>query len=226
MGLTVLIMAAGSGSRMNINKTKQRIILGGKSILRRTVEIFDKCDAVDSITVVSREDELNFAKEELEDIKKLRGIVVGGETRLKSVINGVRALSSDTEFVAIHDAARCFISNSDIKKIYEDAKIYGAATASNKITDTVKMTDKDGNIQKTVDRSSLISVQTPQIFNFKMFIEALETVNCDDISITDDNMIFERCGYSVYPTETSKTNIKITVREDLEYAEFLLRGEC
>ena len=225
MGLAALIMAAGSGSRMNINKTKQRIILAGKSVLYRTVRVFDACDAVDSITVVVRADEIDFAKAELKDITKLKNIVVGGETRLKSVINGISSLQSNTEFVAIQDAARCFITDFDIKKIYEDAKKYGAATASYKITDTVKMSDRSGNIFKTVDRSSLVSVQTPQIFEFQRFSKALSEVDADDLSVTDDNMIFERCGFSVHLTETSKSNIKITVPEDLEYAEFLLRNE-
>lgn len=218
-------MAAGSGSRMNIDKTKQRLILGGKSVLLRTVQIFDRSDAVDAITVVVREDEVEFARDELKGIGKLKNIVVGGETRLKSVINGIRSLTTDTEFVAIQDAARCFTSDSDIKKIYEDAKIYGAATASCKITDTVKMRDADGNILKTVDRSSLVAVQTPQIFDFKRFFFALSEINSDDTSLTDDNAVFEQLGFAVHLTETAKSNIKITVQEDLEYAEFLLRNE-
>jgi 2-C-methyl-D-erythritol 4-phosphate cytidylyltransferase len=83
----------------------------------------------------------------------------------------------------------------------------------------------DGNILKTVDRSSLVAVQTPQIFDFKRFFLALSEINSDDTSLTDDNAVFEQLGFAVHLTETAKSNIKITVQEDLEYAEFLLRNE-
>ena len=224
MGVAALILAAGSGSRMKMNTTKQKIVLNGQSVLLRTVSVFDSSDIVDSITVVVRSEEVDFAKQELSGIGKLHKIVVGGDTRLKSVKNGILHIPDISQYVAIHDAARCLITHGMIKLVYEDAVKYGAATASTSVTDTIKQIGIDGNILNTVDRSQLVSVQTPQIFKLDKYIKALSLVDDDDKTITDDNMVFERAGFSVHPTETGKNNIKITVPEDLKYAEFLLNG--
>jgi 2-C-methyl-D-erythritol 4-phosphate cytidylyltransferase len=223
--VTAVILAAGSGSRMNSKTTKQRMILGGKSVLQRTVSVFNSCSSVESIIVVVRADELDFAKNELSCFSKVAGIVPGGATRVESSFLGFSAIKNQTGLVAIHDAARCFVTEGMIEAVISDAKRYGAATASAVLTDTVKSVDGEGNIIKNIPRNSLVLVQTPQIFRAEYYKKAIETVDITDASITDDNMLMEKIGIKVHCTDTGKSNIKLTTAEDLIYADYILKKE-
>ncbi len=225
MKTTAIILAAGSGSRMNSGITKQRLLIGNKSVLYRTVSAFEECESIADIIVMVRYDEIDFACKELSSFKKIRKITAGGATRFESAKIGVAQITWQYDYVAIHDGARCFVTSDMIDSVNFDAYKYGAATASNKITDTVKRIDADGNIIETLDRSTLVCAQTPQIFKKEIYNEALNLLNIEDYLITDDNMLAERIGFPVHCTETGKRNIKITVPEDLFLAECLLNGE-
>ena len=223
--VTAIILAAGSGSRMNLNTTKQKLILGGESVLRRSVGVFERCAEITSVIVVSREDEIEFARAELSDFKKVKAIVVGGSTRLESAFSGFKMADEKTEFIAIHDAARCFVTERMISDVLHDATVYGAATASAAVTDTVKIVDVDGKIEKNLSRNALRAVQTPQIFRMDLYTKAILGVDLKDASITDDNMLLERIGIYPYCTDTGKENFKITTSEDLLFAKYLLKEE-
>lgn len=223
--ITAIVLAAGLGKRLEASTTKQRITLGGKSILRRSLEIFEACGEIADIVVVTREDELDFARNEASDISKVIGIVRGGETRAESARNGFFAVPAESEYVAIHDAARCFTSQEDLKTIIRDAVKHGAATASTPVVDTVKMVSNSGFIESTLDRDSLRAVQTPQIFEAALYRRALESVPAFGARITDDCSLVEHIWHSVFCSNTSASNIKITTRNDLDYADFLLRGD-
>ena len=223
--VTAVVLAGGSGSRMKLNITKQRIVIGNESVLRRTVKVFDKCDSIDSIIVVVREDEVDFAKAELSDMKKVSSVTAGGKTRLESAKKGFDLVNKSTDYVAIHDGARCFVTENIIKAVLDDAKKYGAATASSTLTDTVKKVDGNMDILSNVDRNTLMAVQTPQIFRADLYEKAIGNIDLSDAEVTDDNMLMERIGITVHCTDTGKNNIKLTVPEDISYAEFLLNGE-
>ncbi len=225
MNVTALILAAGSGSRMKSEKTKQRIELCGKTVLFRAVSAFEQCALVDAIVVVVRSDELQFAHGELSSFSKVKKIVIGGKTRLESAKIGFDSIDWKFNYVAIHDAARCFITPDIIDSVLSDAKKYGAATASSVITDTVKKITDSGNIEQTIDRKNLVCAQTPQIFKKELYEKAINSVDLNDVTVTDDNMLLERIGIPVHCTETGKCNIKITVPEDLFIAEYLLNGD-
>lgn len=215
--VTAVILAAGSGSRMQLDMTKQRLIINDVSVLQRTAKAFEACDDIDSIVMVVRSDEVEFAKSQLSDFKKVKKIIVGGSCRAESAKLGFLSIDWDCNIVAIHDCARCFITCEMIKAVIRDTKAYGAATASYRVTDTVKRVDLDGNIVSTVDRNNLYLVQTPQAFKYNLYKKAIECVDVCDASITDDNMLLERIGVKVHCTDTGKKNIKLTVKEDLEY---------
>ena len=222
---STVILAAGSGSRMCLDVTKQKIEIASESVLHRAVRAFTECDFVDEVVVVVREDELEYAREALKDLDKIKAIVIGGESRVISAKNGFEAISSSATFVAIHDAARCFVTKDMIYAVYKDAQRYGAATASTAVGDTVKKISEDGFITETLDRSELRLMQTPQIARVDLYKRALEAADVLDSSITDDNMLLERIHVLPYCTETGKGNIKITVKEDLAYANYLVNGE-
>lgn len=223
--VSLAIMAAGFGTRMAADKTKQKIVIAGKSVLRRSVEIFEKSDLVDEIIVALQASEIEFAKSELSSINKPLKLVIGGKTRAESAKNAFLAISEKSKYIAIHDAARCLTELSDAEAVIMDAIKYGAATASVRVTDTVKEIDEDGFIKHTYKRDLMRAVGTPQAFSVKLYGEAIRKTDIFDSDITDDNMLMEKIGVKVFCTETSKNNIKITTKSDLAYAEFLLKGE-
>ena len=222
--IAAIILAAGSGSRMQIGVTKQQIEFNGETVLRRSARIFNECDDIDEIVIVTRADEMDFAKEAVKGLSKIKSIVVGGKTRAESAKAGFMALEG-ASYVAIHDAARCFVTADIISRVVCDAKKYGAATASSHVTDTVKGIDPEGKIINTINRDVIRTVQTPQVFLSELYAKAISTVSLDDPSITDDNALLERIGVYSYLTDTGKNNIKLTTLEDLSFARYLLNGE-
>ena len=216
-----VILAAGSGSRMNMGTPKQYLKVLGESVLRRSVRAFSMCDDIHSIVVVAKIDDIELVKEELgDDFPKLSAIVPGGNIRAVSAKLGFEAIPQETRFVAIHDAARCLISPEDISRVVVAAKEYGAATAASPITNTVKLIGENGFITSTVPRSELVSAETPQIFGVELYARAIS--NSAELSdITDDNMLVENIGAKIRCVEVSD-NIKITTARDLDFAEFLL----
>lgn len=221
--VTAIILSAGSGSRMNASVTKQRLLISGRSVLYHTVKAFYACPDISDIIVVSRCDELDFAKEELSSFERVR-IVVGGKTRIESAKHGFsEALKTDSDYVAIHDSARCLVTADIISKVVADAKKYGAATASTRMSDSIKDVDSEDFIISSRNRDSIRIIQTPQIFDKKLYKRAIELTDASDISITDDNAMLERIGVRVYCTETGRENIKLTVKEDLLYAEYVMK---
>ncbi|MBQ8372104.1 MAG: 2-C-methyl-D-erythritol 4-phosphate cytidylyltransferase [Clostridia bacterium] len=216
-----MILAAGSGSRMKADITKQKMLVGNMSVLRRTVSAFDKCRDVHSLVVAVREDEVDFARRELAGIKKPMNIVIGGKNRAESAAVAFGAVGADATHVAIHDGARCLISPEMISMVVAEAAKCGAASAVSMIYDTVKRIDEAGNIVATVDRSRLVRATTPQVFDIGIYKRAIESYPADE-AITDDNMLVERLGIPVKAVDVGASNIKITTMQDIKYAEFLL----
>ncbi len=223
--LSAVLLGAGVGSRMQSDTTKQRIDIMGESVLSRCINAFDTCDCVEEIIVVTRREELNFVKSVCEGKSKVKAVVVGGRSRPISAKLGFLAVSENATHVAIHDVARCLVTHDIIESVYRNAQKYGASTASTTVTDTVKEIDENGFIVRTVERNSLMLMQTPQIFRCEDYKKALLTLQGDEDSVTDDNMLLERIGVKVFCTETGRKNIKITVKDDLDYARFLLSEE-
>ena len=200
--------------------TKQKMTVDGESILFRSVKAFSDCTDIDYIVVVGRAEELEWIGEELKGFSKIHSIVSGGKTRAESARIGFFAIPDSTDYVAIHDAARCLITKEQISAVVEKAIEYGAASACSKVVDTVKLID-NGKITKTIPRELVVHAETPQIFKRSIYANAIESV--PDLSdITDDNMMLELMGEAIYAVNIGKHNIKITTAEDIEYAEYIL----
>ena len=217
-----LVLAGGVGSRMGGEVTKQKINILGRSVLYYSVAAFDACPDIDDIVVVAREDEIEFALTEVKAMGKVRSVVSGGSCRAESARLGFLALPDDAEFVAIHDAARPLITLESISAVVKEAARLGAASAVSCVTDTVKVVDAEGIILSTLDRGVLRRAETPQVFSTKLYKEALDAAG-SFIGITDDNMLLEHIGVGVGTVDVGRENIKITVSEDLKYAELLLK---
>ena len=222
--LTAVILAAGEGRRMNSPIKKQNMEILGERVLVRAVSAFDSHELVDAVVVVARREESDELRRELfARFGKLVAVVEGGECRQESARLGFLAIPDSTEFVAIHDAARCLVTGEMINDVFSSAVKCGAATAGRMATDTVKRISSDGLIRETLDRASLFLAATPQIFRRDIYEKALShSADCLH-ELTDDNMLVERIGVPVATVDTGAGNIKITTAEDILLAEYLLK---
>lgn len=221
--VTAVILAAGIGSRVGGELTKQRIEICGHTVLWHTLRAFELCESVDNIVLVVRECEKTDILCDIgNDFSKVYTIVNGGKIRAESAVLGFEAIPKDTDFVAFHDGARCLITPCAIDKVVKTAIEKGCASAVSLVTDTIKTVDFEGRISGTVDRSILRRAETPQVFEKSIYEDALN--NCQCLSdVTDDNMLVELLGESIYAVDIGGDNLKITTPRDVEYAEFVLK---
>lgn len=222
---SAVIVAGGRGERVGADIPKQHLKLCDKEIVVHTMLAFEACTKINEIVVVCRSGEENLYHEyKLKyGITKMVAAVPGGETRQESVLNGFEALDDKCEYVAIHDAARCLITSEAISDIIVSAYKYKAATAAKAATDTVKLADDKGFIEKTIDRSRVYLAETPQVFERDMYSVIAYSAKRDGFCATDDNSLAERLGFKVKLCPTGCVNMKITSPEDLSVAEELLK---
>ena len=224
---SAIIVAAGTGSRMNLpdGQTKQTLELEGVPIIVRTVLQFEACEDIDEIILVIRREEFDLYKayHKKYGFKKVTHIVAGGDTRQKSVLNGLTRVNKEADFVTIHDGVRCLITPEMISEVCTFAYHYGAATAVSKPSDTLKLSEDGSFIKETVDRDKIYHAQTPQIFKYDMYRAAALSAKKDDFEATDDNSLVERMKFKIYMCELSRENIKITTAEDIYVAEAILK---
>lgn len=221
-GVSVIVVAAGSSTRMNgINK--QTALLCGVPLIIRTLMRFEKCSKISNIILVVKPDEL-FSMQQLADgysIKKLSDIVCGGESRQQSVKNGLERLPENAETVLIHDGARPFVTDEIICSVISALSTHNAVTCAVKLKDTVKRVDENGNVLSTPDRNTLVAVQTPQGVNVSDYRAALES-SVDLGRFTDDMSVMEAAGHKPFTVPGSYENIKVTTPEDIALAEYLI----
>lgn len=218
----VLITAAGKGTRMNMEIFKQYIEIDGIPILARTIQAFQDCEMVDDIILVVNPDDIVYCKKNIVDLygfDKVSIITAGGKTRQQSVYNGLKQINEKNSIILIHDGVRPFISEDSIIKCIEAAVEFGGACVAVPVKDTVKSVNEEGFIDKTLDRSRLWSVQTPQAFRYEMIYEAYRSADEVGFIATDDAMVAERLGHMLKIVQGSYFNIKITTEEDLILAE-------
>ena len=220
----VVIVAAGTGSRMNMGINKQFIKLKGKEIIAYTIEKFYNNSNIEDIVVVVKEDEAEFFDKEIIEKYNFKNIKIayGGKERQDSVYNGLKLLDKKCDVVLIHDGARPFVSDKIIDNSIEKVKEHKAIVVGVPVKDTIKVIDNDKNIVDTPNRSVLWAVQTPQTFSYKILIDAYEDAFKNSFYGTDDAMLVERIGYKVKMIEGSYNNIKITTQEDLNVSSQLL----
>ena len=221
----VVIVAAGTGSRMNMGINKQFIKLEGKEIIAYTIEKFYNNSNIEDIVVVVKEDESEFFKKEILDKYNFKNVKIayGGKERQDSVYNGLKLLDEKCDVVLIHDGARPFVSDKIIDKSIEEAKEHKAIVVGVPVKDTIKVIDNDKNIVDTPNRSVLWAVKTPQTFDYNILIDAYKDAFKNKFYGTDDAMLVERIGYKVKMLEGSYNNIKITTQEDLNIGSQILR---
>lgn len=211
--VTAIIVAAGASRRMGFDKLSYRLP-DGQTVLEKSCAALAAHPAVTRLVLVA-----GANRETCERIAqrcpKPCVVVAGGETRADSVRHGLEVAFG--ELVAIHDAARPFVSQAVITAALQAAAQTGAAAPAVPVKDTIKVADADGRVQNTPDRATLYAVQTPQCFSRKLYLEALERVTGEKAHlVTDDCSLFELAGMPVTLTQGDYENYKITTKEDLQ----------
>ncbi|MFQ5431579.1 MAG: 2-C-methyl-D-erythritol 4-phosphate cytidylyltransferase [Nitrospinota bacterium] len=218
--VSVVIPAAGIGSRMGDSPLpKQFMELRGKPLLDWTIEAVSLSTRIDEVVLVVREQDIKAVTEKyVESISfpKVRAVVVGGLRRTDSVLNGVTATSN--EWVAVHDAARPFVSVRLIELTINAALKHEAAAAAMPVADTVAQ--KSGLfLGGLVDRDAILLIQTPQVFRKKLLVAAYESMKNSANDWTDETSLLKAAGHKVAWVNGERTNIKITAPEDLPLAD-------
>jgi 2-C-methyl-D-erythritol 4-phosphate cytidylyltransferase len=221
--VSAVIAAGGKGLRMGGESPKQYALLGGIPMLARTVEVFCSCPEVDEIVITAPKDCIGLTWEIVDShcLGKVKAVIPGGATRQESVRLGL-ASCEEPEVVLIHDGARPFARRSDIEAVIGCARMRGSCALGVASKDTIKECSHLGDVVKTLDRSCLKLIQTPQGFSYRLIAEAHEAAMRDNFTGTDDTQLMERIGYGTMIIEGSYSNIKITTPEDFRYAQWLL----
>lgn len=223
----VIIAAAGKGLRMGSNKPKQFLAIAGEPVIAKTYRAFADCDMVDMIYVVTGKEQMQQCKNHMvpylstQELKKFGGIVSGGAERQDSVYNALQAVKNQKagiEYVLIHDGVRPFVTCNIIENTIKAVVEKDAAIVCVRPKDTIRTVDE------TLDRRSLMVVQTPQAFRFDLILNAYKQAYADGYYGTDDAGIVERTGVSPVLVEGSYKNIKLTTTEDLPVESRIGKG--
>lgn len=227
-----IIVAGGNGTRMKLseNKSKQFLSLGGMPVLVRTIKAFACIDKIDRIVVVTRKSDTETVEGLIKthSIKNICSVTEGGNTRQKSVYNGITyAISSykNIKNILIHDGARPFVTKKCILDVLSMLNTVKAAASGVYVKDTIKLIDDDGFIDSTPPRDRLVSIQTPQGFDARLIKKAHDLAKNSDKVYTDDcALIEELTNEKVYLVVGDYNNIKITTPEDITLGENILKS--
>lgn len=227
MHVTAIIVAAGEGKRLGGQVSKSFLPIAGRPLVLRTLDRFFSTQSIEKVILVVAEKELRPSQALIQNDPNLSHrpwvLQAGGGTRQESVRRGLEKLDTDCEIAAIHDGARPFVSSSLIDRCVDEAYRVGAVVIGVPVRDTVKVVSEAHWVQATLARNTLWDIQTPQVFRKEIIVEAHDWGMRQAIEATDDAMLVERIGQPVFLLEGERTNIKITVPEDILLAEALLR---
>ena len=224
---SAVIVAAGSSQRMGSDKLLHN--LGIMPVLARTLLVFQDCELVDEIVVVTRMEKL----EEVADlckkyrIEKASKVICGGATRMESALAGVSEVKKKAKLIAIHDGARPLVSVELIENTVRAAAKYRAAVPAIKSVDTLKLVDDGETVAGSVDRELVLRVQTPQVFDADLIKGALTFAAEKKLPLTDDCSAVEQMGVKARIVPGEEDNIKLTTPRDMLFAAAILkdRGE-
>jgi len=216
----VIIVAGGTGSRMQSTLPKQFIELKGKPILLHTLEKFHQFDQALQLIIVMHPDFVDYWKDLCRTLNVTipHEVVAGGAERFHSVKNGVHQVRSDVEVIAVHDAVRPMINASTIRNCFEGACKHKAVVPVIPLVDSLRQITDSGNTQ--VDRSKFRLVQTPQCFDRLLLLRAYEQEY--QKNFTDDASVVENIDQPIFFVDGNVENVKITTKSDLVFCESLL----
>ena len=229
---TAVVLAAGSGRRMQSHVAKQYLLLHGKPVLWYALQVFEESKIIDEVILVVGKGEIPYCQQEIVErysFRKVVHVIEGGAERYLSVWEALKGID-EQGILFIHDGARPFVSEKILEDTYEAVLEHGACVTGIPVKDTIKISDENGFAVQTPNRKTVWQVQTPQVFDAKLIVEAyrelienLEEIKAAGIEITDDAMVVETMkAKAVKLVKGSYENIKITTPEDMNIAQSLL----
>ncbi|KAK8514294.1 hypothetical protein V6N13_063190 [Hibiscus sabdariffa] len=220
--VSVILLAGGQGKRMGASMPKQYLPLLGQPIALYSLYTFSRMIEVKEIVVVCDPSYKDIFEETKDKINVDLKFTLPGKERQDSVYSGLQAIDLNSELVCIHDSARPLVTSGDVEKVLKDGWLIGAAVLGVPVKATIKETNTDSYVVKTLDRKTLWEMQTPQVIKPELLRKGFELVNRKGLEVTDDVSIVEHLKHPVYVTEGSYTNIKVTTPDDLLLAERIL----
>ncbi len=222
-----VVLAAGSGKRMNTKVHKQYLIIQDKPVLYYSLNAFEQ-SPVDEIILVVGRGEVEYCQKEIVEkysFSKVTKIVEGGKERYHSVFEGLKQIKN-ADYVLIHDGARPFVDMEIIKRTMAAVEEHQACVVGMPVKDTIKIADEEQYVKETPERKNVWMIQTPQAFSYPLIYSAYEEMlQKEDSAITDDAMVLERVkGIKAKLIEGSYRNIKITTPEDLLIADAYMKS--
>ncbi|MGB8508271.1 MAG: 2-C-methyl-D-erythritol 4-phosphate cytidylyltransferase [Pyrinomonadaceae bacterium] len=223
-----IIAAGGRGTRMGDSgggRAKQYREISGIPLIIHTLRRFEQCATIDELIVAAPVEDNGEVRALLakHGLRKASRVVAGGTTRTESVRRALHAVDATTAvIVAVHDAARPFVTSEEIDRTVQEAAATGAAVLVAPVIDTIKEVS-EGRVVRTLERSRLRGAQTPQCFRFELLWRAYEQALAENVEATDDSALVERLGALVSIVEGGAHNIKITTPQDFALAEILLK---
>eukprot|EP00752_Nemacystus_decipiens_P006067 g5475.t1 len=221
--VAAVLLAGGVGKRMEADMPKQFLQLQGETVLEHSLKLFLRLKGVSQVILVLDEQ----YRPMLQDLAGRESRLVfadPGTERQGSVYNALQKVDVDTSLVCIHDVARPLVTKACVYKVIEDAEEHGAAVLGVPMKATVKESDDGEFVQRTIDRSRLWDIQTPQVIKPDILRKGFERVIADGLEVTDDVSIVEQLGLPVKLTEGDYTNLKLTTPEDLVIAGQILEA--
>ncbi len=220
MKFFAVIVAGGSGTRMNTEIPKQFLLLNGKPVIMHTITAFSASPQKPEIVVVLNENHFAIWKQlcEEHEFNLPHTLVAGGKTRFESVKKALNTID-ETAVIAIHDAVRPLISTTIIAEAYEKALNDGNAVVAVASKDSVRLQSADGS-SKSLNRSEVFLVQTPQTFQSAILKKAYKQEYTE--AFTDDASVVERSGVQINILQGNPNNFKITFPADLRLAEMII----
>jgi 2-C-methyl-D-erythritol 4-phosphate cytidylyltransferase len=212
---------------MQANRPKQFLDLDGRPVVVRTLERFQACPVIDSIILITSEQDVEYARKEIVEsygFTKVEKVVPGGKRRQDSVRLGLEALDGHEGLALIHDGVRPLVPDDLIVRVIDAAKENRAVITALPAKETVKEVDENTMVVKTYDRQKVWLVQTPQVFRYEDILSAHQrAVRENWEEVTDDALLMEKVGIPVKVIEGSEENIKVTTPRDMELARYLLK---
>ncbi len=221
----VIIPAAGSGKRFGNQTPKQFVLLNGLPLILYTLRAFESHPMISNIILSISKEWLDYTASliQLHSIRKVTSIIIGGSERQFSIENALKITPNySPDIILVHDAVRPFVSQALITSVILAALESGAAIPALPVKDTVKEISSD-LVHRTLDRSHLRSVQTPQGFTTEIIHQAYMFARQHSISATDDASLVEAAGLPVHLVQGEDTNIKVTTPLDFKLAEIILQ---
>lgn len=229
-----ILLAAGSGKRMQSEVKKQYMEIGGKPLIWYSLDTFEKSKIISDVILVTSKEDIEYCDSQIVkkgNFTKVRAIVAGGKERYHSVMSGLDAIGeASCQYVFIHDGARPFVDEKMLERLYLDVKTHETAIASVKSKDTIKLANTSDFVVSTPNRNLCHIIQTPQTFEYSLIKEAYDILKeeecglpCQGIVVTDDAMVVETfTKHNVKLTEGSYENIKVTTPDDIALAEAII----